>query len=175
MLAMPDQPQASDPHVAIVVSRYNTSVTDRLLEGAVEAHGARRGTGGTPNGLITIDAPGAFELPVLAMAAARRSGCRGVLTLGCVIRGETRHDQFISQAVANALQEIALRTGVPAAFGVVTTENAAQARARAGGEKGNKGEESMHALLDTIASLEALNAGNEARLGRTLTDKAGDH
>ena len=98
-------------HVTIVVSRYNTTVTDRLLEGAEAAHAARQQTPGTPGGVVRVDAPGAFELPVLAMAAAKQPGCRGVLTLGCVIKGETRHDHFISQAVATAPSRSMRMTG----------------------------------------------------------------
>lgn len=146
-------PQASIP--AIVVSRYNAAITDRLLDGAKRAFQAR---GGDPEALIVAHAPGAFELPVIALALASRPEVPGVLALGCIIRGETRHDRYIAHAVARGLTDVSLRTGKPAAFGVLTVESAQQADARSGA-KSNKGEESMTALLDTIATCTAIYAG----------------
>ena len=128
------------PPVAIVISRYNASVTDRLLDGARTAYAA---AGGNPDSLLVIDAPGAFELPALALAAATRSKVRGVLTLGCIIRGETRHDEYLAHAVAHGCVQVTMHTRIPVSFGVLTTENVAQAEARAGGAHGNKGAEAM--------------------------------
>src|SRR5262245_54810465 len=124
------------PPVAIVVSRYNATITDRLLEGARAAYAA---AGGDAGALVIADAPGSFELPALALAAAKRARIRGVVALGCLIRGETRHDQYMAQAVAHGLVDVTMRTGIPVAFGVLTTENVEQAEARAGGAHGNKG------------------------------------
>jgi len=141
------------PPVAVVVSRYNRSVTDRLLAGALEAYAD---AGGDPSDVSVVDAPGAFELPVLAQAACERRRVRGVVALGCVIRGETSHDRHIASAVAQGLTEVSLRSGIPVAFGLLTVENAEQARARAGGDKGNKGAEAMSALIQTMHSIRAL-------------------
>lgn len=146
-------PRTAIPAVAIVVSRYNATITDRLLDGARAAYQA---AGGNPDRLLVIDAPGAFELPALALAAATRARILGVLALGCIIKGETRHDEYIAHAVAGGIVGVTLRTGIPVAFGVLTTENVQQAEDRAGGSQGNKGAESMEALLQTIAAADAI-------------------
>lgn len=148
------------PPVAIVVSRYNETVTNALLEGARSAYLT---SGGSADKLGVIEAPGAFELPVLANAAARCGLYRGVVALGCVIKGETRHDEYIASAIAHAIAEISIKTGVPVALGVLTTENVEQARARAGGEKGNKGAEAMAALLQTLDGLKAISEAADTR------------
>lgn len=153
--------------VAIVVSRYNATITDRLLDGALSCYAQRFPSGRAD----VIDAPGAFELPVLAAAAARTGRYAGVLALGCVIRGETSHDRYIAHAVADGLTRIGLDTGIPAAFGVLTVDTNDQAHARAGGSKGNKGEESMSALLETIASLRAVAAGLPVKPRGSRPDK----
>lgn len=163
----PSRARATQPRVAVVVSRYNASVTDRLCLGAIEA--CVRRTGRTPT---VLEAPGAFELPVIAHAAADSGHFDGVVALGCLIRGETIHDRVIADAVAQAIQAAMITTGVPIAFGVLTVENAKQAEARAGGEHGNKGDEAMGALLDTIAAVRAARAGGDSRISRTVADKA---
>ncbi len=161
------KPAGRPPRLAIVVSRYNSSITDRLRAGAVDA--AVRRTGDTP---AVLEAPGAFELPVIADSAARSGRFDGVVVLGCLIRGETMHDRVIADSVANAVQNSMLHTGIPIAFGVLTVDNAEQARARAGGTHGNKGAEAVNALLDTIATLKGVQAGRESRIGRSLPDKS---
>ncbi len=151
-------PLASIAPVAVVVSRYNASVTDRLLDGAVRECRAR--TGSKP---VVFDAPGAFELPILCMAAAMRGEYSGVLALGCIVKGDTEHDRYIAHAVAHGITEVMLATGVPVAFGVLTVNTPAQARDRAGGKKGNKGREAMGALLDTIATLRSISGEGRAK------------
>ncbi|MBL9031086.1 MAG: 6,7-dimethyl-8-ribityllumazine synthase [Phycisphaerae bacterium] len=158
------------PSVAIVVSRYNASITDRLVEGAREEY-ARRG--GEAGAVDVFEAPGAFELPFLARQAAATGRYGGVVTLGCIIRGETRHDRYIAQAVASGIVTASLASRVPIAFGVLTTESAKQARARAGGEKGNKGAEAMAALLATIASSVAIAKGEPSARIAAWEDKGG--
>lgn len=143
---------ASAAPVGIAVSRYNATITDALLEGAV-AECARR-TGAAP--VCVLDAPGAFELPALCNAMARSGKVRGVLALGCIIKGETDHDRYIAQAVAEGLVNLTLLTGVPAAFGVLTVNTIEQAKDRSGGALGNKGAEAMGALLDTIDQIDAM-------------------
>ncbi len=137
---------------AIAVSRYNRTVTDDLLAGARAV---------LPSAAV-IDAPGAYELPVIAAALAECGEFEGVLALGCVIKGETEHDRFINHAVADGLTAIAMRTGVPVGFGVLTcnTLEQAQKRARpvtAGG--GDKGGESARALLATLIQLHVIRSG----------------
>jgi len=156
--------------VAVLVSRYNESVTGPMLAGAVEAYAER---GGDPAQLSIVEAPGAYELVALANAAAERH--KAIVCLGCVIRGETPHDGHVARAVAHGLAEVTVRTGVPVAFGVLTTLDAAQAKARAGGKKGNKGAEAMHAALDAAEAVAALRHGAmpvRATVSLPVPDKA---
>lgn len=129
---------------AIVVARYNESITGRLLSGALETLAAH----GVPDDAIDVAwVPGAFELPVAAAAFARAARMRAVLCLGAVIRGETTHDEHINRAVSLAISELSLETGVPVLFGVLTCNNLEQAIHRAGGNVGNKGVECAEAAL----------------------------
>ena len=117
---------------AIVVARFNSVITQKLLEGARAAL--------TEAGAESVDVfcvPGAFELPYAVRAVARNHDA--IIALGAVIRGETPHFDFVAGAAATGLQQAALDTGTPVAFGVLTTDTLAQAEARAGGEHGNKG------------------------------------
>ena len=141
------------PSVAIIVSRYNASITDALVEGARAEYAARSGA---PESPPVYEAPGTYELPILALAAAETGRYKGIVALGCLIRGETRHDRYIAESVAHGLMQVSLQTGVPVAFGVLTVESSKQARARSGGEKGNKGREAMAAVLDALASMDAI-------------------
>jgi len=175
----PSPSRVPAPSVAIVVSRYNATVTDALLSGARAAYAER---GGRDADLCVVDAPGAFELPALCNAAARTGRFAGVLALGCVIKGETSHDRYISHAVAQGLVNVTLNTDVPCALGVLTVDTPEQALERAGGVHGNKGVEAMGALLDTIGQIRALgrSGGDEpttrgmdkSGAGRQLPDKA---
>lgn len=144
---------------AIVVSRYNETVTSVMLDGAIGAYLDR---GGDEARLAVLEAPGAYELVSIARAAAFSGVYRSVVCLGCVIKGETEHDRHIGNAVANGLAQISVATGVPVAFGVLTTNTNEQALARAGGAKGNKGAEAMGAVLDAadaIGVIEGVKAG----------------
>lgn len=138
---------------AVVVSRYNTSVTSVMLEGAVSAYRAR---GGDEGRLAILEVPGAYELTAVAAAAAGSEMYDAVVCLGCIIKGETEHDRHIAGAVARGLTDITLATGVPVAFGVLTTNTSEQALARAGGDQGNKGAEAMDAALDSADAIVAL-------------------
>ena len=139
--------------VAILVSRYNELVTARLLEGA---HAACRDAGIAEADIDVLWAPGAFELPAVAAAAAelRRYAC--IVALGAVIRGETPHFDFVAGEAARGLNEVAVRHAVPVAFGVLTVDTLAQATERAGGAAGNKGREAAEAAIaaaDLLAQL----------------------
>jgi 6,7-dimethyl-8-ribityllumazine synthase len=144
---------AAVPPVAIVISRYNLSVTGPMLEAAIAAY---RDRGGSEANLGVIDAPGSFDLTAIAAAAASSPLYAGVLAIGCIIKGETEHDRHIAAAVAQGLTQISVRTGKPVAFGVLTVNTAEQASARAGGNHGNKGSDTMHALLDAVAAVDAI-------------------
>ncbi|MCA9245412.1 MAG: 6,7-dimethyl-8-ribityllumazine synthase, partial [Phycisphaerales bacterium] len=154
------------PDVAIVASAYNRTITDHMLEGAVREYEA---AGGKAGDLAIIEAPGAYELPLLAMEAALIKGVRGVVALGCVVRGETDHDRYIAEAITRGLMDVALDTGVPVGFGVLTVNTVEQAVARSGGRDGtgtgNKGNEAMRAVLESIAAIDAIaEAGESGRL-----------
>ncbi|MFW6039813.1 MAG: 6,7-dimethyl-8-ribityllumazine synthase [Gemmatimonadota bacterium] len=141
---------------ALVVSRFNEPVTARLLEGAracLEAHGA------DPGDIEVHHVPGAFELPLAARWLLDRGGVDGVAALGCVVRGETPHFDFVSLGTTIGIEAVARERGVPVAFGVLTTDDADQARARAGGDRGNKGEEAALALLEMCVLKARLDAG----------------
>lgn len=158
------------PPVALVVAQYNASVTSRLHDGALSAYAE---AGGDPASVTVIEAPGAFELPTLCAVVARSGRCAGVVALGCIIEGETSHGDHIARAVACGLVDVSLQTGIPVSFGVLTVDTAGQAHARAGGKEGNKGVESMQALLETLAATAALARGEtRAKCGIPKPDKA---
>ena len=143
----------ADARFAIVVSRYNQNITGKLLEGAL----ATLGKHGVAHDAIEVAwVPGAWEIPLIADRFAQTQQFAAVLTLGCVIRGETTHDQHINQQVSASLGEISLRTGVPVAFGVLTVNSLEQAIHRSGGNVGNKGEEAATAALEMASLLRQL-------------------
>lgn len=130
--------------VAIAVSKYNESITSRLVDGAV----ARLNAAGVSSDRIEIaEVPGAFELPLAASVLAESGRFAALLCLGAVIRGETTHDQHINTAVANGVECVGRQHGVPVLFGLLTCETQGQAEARAGGNVGNKGEECAEAAI----------------------------
>lgn len=129
---------------AIVVSRYNESITRKLLDGAVET---LKAVGVADENIQVAWVPGAWEIPLVTQRFAQSNKFAAVLTLGAVIRGETTHDQHINRAVSLGLNQIALETGVPCLFGVLTVNSLDQAIHRAGGNVGNKGVECAEAAL----------------------------
>lgn len=139
---------ATGLRIAIVASSYHADVTGALRAGAAASLALRGGT-------VAVDesAPGAFELPMVAQAVAARGDIDAVVALGCVLTGETSHDRYISDAVAHGLMQVALRHGIPVTFGVLTCVTIEQARARAGGAKGNKGGEAMDAAIDAALAM----------------------
>ncbi len=139
--------------VAIVVSRFNQAVTDNLLEGAMQA-AAKYGVVVGDDDVFTV--PGAFELPLVALAAARCPEYHAVVCLGAVIRGETPHFQYVCEQAACGIREASLSTGKPIAFGVLTTDDLPQALARAGGDVGNKGYEAVVTVVETLEVLSRL-------------------
>lgn len=144
---------AGGARFALIVSRFNTAITRQLAAGA---RAALLEAGATEADLETFSVPGAFELPQAARAAAETGRFDAVVSLGCVIRGETPHFEYISAAVAHGLMAAAGETGVPVAFGVLTTDTWEQAEARAGGGRDNKGFEAASAALEMAALFRAL-------------------
>ena len=144
---------AAKSRVAIVVSRFNESVTRQLLAGAEAALREH----GVPAASVDVYwGPGAFELPVLAEAAAGSGRYRAIVALGCVIRGETPHFEYVAGEAARGLGNVALAHRIAVGFGVLTTETEEQALARAGGPAGNKGFEAAVAALQTADVLAQL-------------------
>lgn len=131
--------------IAIAVSRFNETITTRLLEGArkaLERHGVR------DDDVVVAWTPGAFELPLTARAFAESGDYDAVVCLGAVIRGETPHFDFVAGEAARGIQDVAADTGVPVVFGVITTDNLEQAVARAGG-KADKGYDAVVTAIET--------------------------
>ena len=131
--------------VAIAVSRFNGDITSRLLEGAL----AELEQAGVPRDRVDVmPVPGAFELPLAAMALAKTRRYACVLALGCVIRGDTPHFEYVASEAASGIQLAGLETGIPVSFGVLTCDNRKQAQARAGGRYGNKGADAARSGLE---------------------------
>ena len=131
--------------LGVVVSRFNHVISTRLLEGCVRAFVER---GGDPDDLHVAWVPGAFEIPLAARELARSGRYDAVVTLGSVIRGGTPHFEYVCRAVTDGVRDVILATGVPVAFGVLTTEDVEQALARTGGAEGHKGEEAALAAIE---------------------------
>lgn len=127
---------------AIIASEYNSVIMDRLIDGARRALKDQKE-------VRVIRVPGAFEIPLAAKRAACSKKYDGVVALGCVVRGETPHFEYISSAASNGLQQVALETGVPVGFGLLTVDTVQQAMDRSG-ESGNKGSEAAMAALEMI-------------------------
>jgi len=131
--------------VAIVVSKYHDFITDKLQTGAVAALTA---AGVSADCITVVRVPGSFELPSAAQHVAEAGRCDAVVCLGCLIKGETPHMEFIASAVAHGLTAAAASTGVPMTFGVLTTNSVEEALARAGDGPDNKGWEAATAAVE---------------------------
>ena len=135
----------SDPRIAILVSSFNEEVTGGLARGArdvLREFGIREWK--------EYRAPGAFELPLLAKTLAQSGTVEGVICLGCVIKGDTAHFEFISLGAAVGIQQVSLETGIPVSFGVLTTYTDEQAIVRSRDDAHNKGREAANAALESI-------------------------
>jgi 6,7-dimethyl-8-ribityllumazine synthase len=139
--------------VAIVAARFNDFIVASLIKGASAAWSTH---GGAPQDLLVVRVPGAFELPVVARKLAAGGKCDAVVALGCVIRGDTPHFDYIAGECAHGLQLASLETGVPIAFGVLTVENREQALERAATSGANKGGEAMECALEMAALMARL-------------------
>jgi 6,7-dimethyl-8-ribityllumazine synthase len=154
-------PSAPGRRFAIVVSRFNDFVTERLLGGAREALAA---AGVADDDVTVLRVPGAFEIPMAAQRAAESGRFAAVVCLGCLIRGATPHFEYISSAVSHGLQEGAAATGVPFAFGVLTTNSAEEALERAVPGPNNKGWEAAMAAVEMatlFARIDEAGSGRE--------------
>jgi 6,7-dimethyl-8-ribityllumazine synthase len=150
-------PSAAGLHFGIVVSEFNSFVTDRLLAGALEAF---QTAGASKDQLEIVNVPGAFELPIAAKTLASTGRFDSLICIGCVLRGETSHYDYVCSETARGIQLAQLDTGVPIGFCVLTCDTREQALARAGEKSGNKGYEV------------AIGAIEMARLTRKFSTKA---
>lgn len=132
---------------AIVVSRWNAFITTHLEQGALDV---LRRHGADEDAITLIRVPGAFELPIAVQKAATSGAYDGVVALGCVIRGATPHFDYVAGEVAKGVARVAADTGVPVAFGVLTTDTIEQAVERAGTKAGNKGAEAALAAIEMV-------------------------
>ncbi len=133
--------------IGIVSAAWNKEVTGSLLRGAIstlEAHGVDK------DNILLYEVPGSFELPQGASFLIESLQPDAVICLGCVIQGETRHFEFISQSVADGCMTLSLKTNIPVIFGVLTTNNHDQAIQRAGGKHGNKGDEAAYTAVQMV-------------------------
>jgi 6,7-dimethyl-8-ribityllumazine synthase len=146
--------QDSGGRFAVVVSRFNSFITQRLLDGALDAL-ARHGVD-VDTRVDVVWAPGSFEIPIVCQKLARSGRYQAVIALGCVIRGGTPHFDYVAAEVSKGVAAVSLETGVPVAFGVLTTDNVEQAVDRAGTKMGNKGAEAALSALEMANLLAVL-------------------
>jgi 6,7-dimethyl-8-ribityllumazine synthase len=137
----------------VVVSRFNEVVTKELLEGALNE---LRRSEVSDSDIQVVWVPGAYEIPVACEAALQNSTPDAVITLGCIIRGQTSHYEHLAQSVSDALQTSALQHQIPVGFGVLTVENMNQALERAGGKVGHKGRDAVRSVIDMVHVLRQL-------------------
>ena len=150
---------ATDLRIGVLVSRFNEFITEQLAIGALqllEKHGCRH------ENITFVKVPGAWELASAAKALAPQ--CDALVALGAVIRGDTPHFEFVARGVTDGLNQVSLQTGVPIAFGVLTTDTMQQAMDRAGGKSGNKGAEAAEVAIELANLLKSLKGnGNHGR------------
>lgn len=138
---------------AIVVSRFNEFITSKLLSGAIDAITRH---GGDEKNITCVHVPGAFELPMVAMKLASSGSYDAVICLGCVIRGQTPHFEYVAGQAAKGIAHVAMETGVPTTFGVITSDTIEQAVERSGAKAGNKGVEATLTAIELINLIKQL-------------------
>src|ERR1700674_3580959 len=145
---------------AVVAARFNEPISRRLVEGALHAFAAAK----VAEDRVDIHwVPGSFELPQAAMHLAATKRYAGIVCVGVVIRGQTPHFEHVAREAASGIRHVALTTGVPTGFGVITTLDEAQAWARAGGDVGNRGEEAASAVIEMAAFVQQVKQSNRRR------------
>jgi len=147
MKVIEGQISARDSKIAIVVSRWNSLITGKLLDGAIDAIVRHEGD---RESITVVWVPGSFEIPGVVHKLAAAGGYDAIVALGCVIRGGTPHFEYIAAEVSKGLAQVALSSNMPVSFGLLTTDNIEQAIERAGSKAGNKGAEAAIAALEMI-------------------------
>lgn len=139
--------QAAGLKIGIVLSRFNQFISERLLEGALDA---LQKTGADDKDIALYKVPGSFEIPVLAKKLAKSGKVDGILCLGALIRGDTPHFDFLSAEVTKGLAQIAMDEEIPVSYGILTVDTIEQGIERAGTKAGNKGYDAAFALVETL-------------------------
>lgn len=156
-------PSAADMSFGIVVADWNAHITHSLYQGCLDTlikHGSK------VDNIYVLQVPGTFELPVAArMLSTKYPSVDAIICIGCVIKGETKHDEYINLSVANALQKLSITTGKSFIFGVLTPNNEEQAINRAGGKYGNKGVEAAVTAIRMADLRIELNKGKKGKIG----------
>ncbi len=142
--------EIGESRITLVVSRYNSFVVDRLLEGCL---GTLEHAGVNKDNIKLIKVPGAFEIPIVVKHVADQGKTDAIITLGAVIRGETPHFDIIANECVRGIGSIAIETGLPVIFGVLTVDTVEQAMDRSGNEESNKGSEAAQTALEMISVL----------------------
>lgn len=158
MTVVEGQLEAREMRIGIVVARFNSFVTERLVEGAVDCFSRH---GGTPEAITLVRVPGAWEIPLAVQQLARSRSVDGIVALGAVIRGSTPHFDYVAAEVSKGIASIGLEQEMPITFGVLTTDSIEQAIERAGTKAGNKGWDAALGLIEMVS------------LTRTLAHPAG--
>lgn len=144
---------AKDKKFCVVVSRFNEFITKKLMEGAIDyllRHEA------TESDIDVAWVPGSFEIPLAAKAAAKTQRYDGIICLGCIIQGDTPHNEYIASEAAKGIAQVSLTADIPVSFGILTTNNLEQAIERAGTKAGNKGSQAAESCVEMINLLEQL-------------------
>ena len=149
-------PAMAGMDVAVVASRYNAGVVQKLLDGAIDRLVER---GISRDRITIVFVPGAWELPLACRRLAEAGGHQAVVALGCVVRGGTPHFEYVCSEASRGVIQASLDTGLPVSFGLLTTDTMQQAEERAGGSHGNKGAEAADAAVDMAQLMRALPRG----------------
>jgi 6,7-dimethyl-8-ribityllumazine synthase len=144
---------ATGQRFGVVVTRWNSFITERLLEGALDA---LRRHGASDDAVTIVRVPGAFEVPLVVQQLCRSGKVDAVVALGCVIRGSTPHFDYVASEVSKGVAQASMSSGVPVGFGVLTTDTIEQAVERAGTKAGNKGFEAATTAIEMVNLLSAL-------------------
>lgn len=155
-------PNVSNAKIGVITAEWNDDITLPMRDGCIatlHAHGC------TADDLIVVSVPGAYELPIAAKIMLANQKMDAIICIGCVIKGETKHDQYISRAVAEGIMNLSILSGKPIIFGVLTPNNHQQAVDRSKGKHGNKGIEAAHTALKMIDLAAKLKNQDKPKIG----------